>query len=1116
VNNILQVLLSPLTKLNQANEENAKTLSSMEMILRKWDTSADIGNELKQQTILLGDIKQLLIDQNQHFGVKGKGAKGDSKDGKVLGDASKFKGMDAQKSAAMAALVIGAVTAIVFGAYLLSTMAPISIGQMLTALVLAGVLMLVTDAFVKLGDAFFGSKLESNVDGETGSVSASMVTKGGMLGVVGSLAAILGMLTLVVLGSWLLTLTGQPSGMQLLTALAITILFIPLAFAFKLISEQLAKGMGTKSAGVDGMSFSATDTSGIWSLMGASLIALIGMVTAVVVGSWLISLVAPASGMQLLTAVVISLAMVLLSKSISQTVEVLAKHKLANLQGLATVGIAVLAMVAGIGGIVLASWILMGIAPVTMDMFISALAVGIILIPISWAMGSLLQALSKAGISPDMNGIKMVGLAGLAMAVMGAAIVGVAWILLLLPDPNEMAKKTPPFMWSLIVGLTMVAFAWSFSSILNAIKGASPKDLLLATAAMVIIGLAILGIAYLFMYLPDGFKAPDAMWSLKVGLALLMFALPFVLVAFLVKKMSMGYEDLLKGLLAMAAIAIAIFAVSWLFSALPSEFMAPDPEWSMKAAVAIFLFSIPMVALGIVMETGVGIGAILLGAVAMVVVAIAILAVAWIFNFLPDLGKIGDNITSFILAPVNGIVDVLVRLKEEVGVKNLVPLAVGIAAISVSLLLLAGAVAGVAAGGVLAALGNAAKGLIDGIASFFGAEKSKGPLEILDDLIKKRNKIAQLAPPLTKVSRSLEGFVKAERAVVALNGILTTLLRMVTFGGIGDVADGLKQISDAMGVLRENTKGFSTKPIYVLMKLFKLTPYIEATAESMGKLAEHFTVFAIQSMIAGIGLEKIANAYVVMSSVTEDDIAPTIKFFDTLLKDTYTAQADALVKMAPAVISMVNAGGENSGLLSKLMNRAGDHPVVSILKALNDGAPGIVAVANPLSRISRAFNVIGSQPFKSMVLAKRFVEALDDASFDKQARALERIASAYERISESSNRMNVEAIKANTDMVKALGYLSNKGGQGAIEKLGENLIKAIEEFGQMIEKYAKISASPSPGPSGPGPRGFFGPSPAPVNMAQTETTLANIYTLLQNTGIKIKTATSDPTNPTGR
>ena len=362
-----------------------------------------------------------------------------------------------------------------------------------------------------------------------------------------------------------------------------------------------------------------------------------------------------------------------------------------------------------------------------------------------------------------------------------------------------------------------------------------------------------------------------------------------------------------------------------------------------------------------------GIQAIAYAAAGAIIVAVAILAIAWIFNFLPDMGAIADNISNLIIVPINKIIDVLARLKNEIGIENLIPLAIGIGVISYSLILLAAATAGLAAGGVASALGNAVGSILDGISELFGGEKSEGPLDILERLVRNSKGITQVATALGNFSDAAAGILKVAPVVDIVNGILNPLSQMGSTAAI------------------------------------------------------------------------------------------------------------------------------NLGFFVKSINE---------IKANN-----IVKMADPASKIAKAIHWMGDSNISTIKAATNFIQVLNKSSFNKQAASLERIAKAYKSIAESTNRINQVSMKQTTDLVKALGFLSAKGGDGAVEKLGENLIKAIEELGNIFDKYLEgQDGGKGGGKGGDGGKAKTDPGIAKLatNISAVATAVDKLKKTMTDTGIKIK------------
>ena len=109
-------------------------------------------------------------------------------------------------------------------------------------------------------------------------------------------------------------------------------------------------------------------------------------------------------------------------------------------------------------------------------------------------------------------------------------------------------------------------------------------------------------------------------------------------------------------------------------------------------------------------------------------------------------------------------------------------------------------------------------------------------------------------------------------------------------------------------------------------------------------------------------------------------------------------------------------------------------------------APAINTVASSLAKIAMYSG-------RAIDNLNRWLTTLTTASFDKQAAALERIANAYTKVSTASRTMNVEGIQKTTEMIKALAYLSEVGGDNAMEKLGDSLISAVKELANMIANF---------------------------------------------------------------
>jgi hypothetical protein len=434
------------------------------------------------------------------------------------------------------------------------------------------------------------------------------------------------------------------------------------------------------------------------------------------------------------------------------------------------IGGSLITMIGIAAAITLSSLIMQYIVPVDGDQLKTAALIGLVLITGSISFAIIVRNIKGAS-------IKQIVMASVAMGLVSAAITLSSLVMqYIVPVDGDQLKTAG------LIGLVLVVGAIAFALIVRSIKRVPLKQIGMAAAAMGAIALGLTIAAYIFTYLPDEFKAPEVGWTLKAGLALFIFGISFVLVAKTIGNLKL--QNILIATVAVAAIAVAILATAWIFSILPGTFLAPDIGWSLSAMASIILFAIPVGIIGaIIMATGgAGLGAISLGVVGMIIIAAGILAIAWIFSYIPadKLASVAKGLTEALLAPINGIVDVLARIKNEIGIEALVPLAVGIIAISVSLITLAAATASVAAGGLFESIAGVGTTFFGAVSEFFGGKRKKGPLEILTELVGMSPQIAILAGDMQVLTNAFVGIIgkltesNISRLVRGVNSMILT------------------------------------------------------------------------------------------------------------------------------------------------------------------------------------------------------------------------------------------------------------------------------------------------------------------------------------------------------
>jgi hypothetical protein len=590
---------------------------------------------------------------------------------------------------------------------------------------------------------------------------------------------------------------------------------------------------------------------------------------------------------------------------------------------------------------------------------------------------------------------KDIAKAAVTIAFVAIAIVGVAYAFSLYPgDPSNL--PSPKF--AILSGLALFAFSFSFMVLAKLMGRVSFTDIAKAAVTIAFVAIAIVGTAWIFSYLNDlsAFVAPPYDWSLKSGLALLIFGASYALISILTK--TLGISTMLQGIIGVAVIALAILAVGWIFNMLAGiGWNSPPIEWSVGVALSLVAFTIPAIAIGLIATSGIGAVGLLLGVVGMIVIAAGIWVVAWIFSKLPDLTSVSKMLTEALLTPVNGIVDILKRLKEEVGVENLLPLAGGIIAISGSLLVLAAASAGAAAAGLGASLMNAGKAFVD----FVSGSDTKGPLEILSDII-------NMAPQITKVA-----------APIKVLGDAFMFLQ----GG-----QNMEVLVRFFEIMQKNPNMSNVKAVQAISEpMIKMINTLKNLDQNAPKRLQDL-------LMMSKGLQ-------VMSAIPAEMLSQISNVFNSMSKDL-TSQSQAMPIIAGSITT-----------ISTSMSNMRSEDFVRIFEVMASSAGAIAVMSRPIESIATSMDKMSRISIEGIEWTHKLVKDLAKSSFNSQATALDKIAKSYASISKSSGSMNVEAINATSDMFKALAYLYQNGKKNAIEELGDKLVKAVKELASMIANF---------------------------------------------------------------
>lgn len=486
---------------------------------------------------------------------------------------------------------------------------------------------------------------------------------------------------------------------------------------------------------------------------------------------------------------------------------------------------------------------------ITPKQLLTSLAVSIIMIPISVAVTGILYGLRRSGLEADKKSLSKLAVLPLMMAAIATGLVATAWIFKLMPDD---IPQGPPPSWALSVGVLVASFSYALGMVLKATKKTGLKrTVLIATFALPALAIGIVAAAHIFNMLPDesSYKYIPLKWVANSAASILIMGITVGLLMTLSKLHKVKPKKQLRAVLGLALIGVAILAIAWIFTALPSTFIAPDYEWSKAAAIAIGIFAVPFMVVGF-LASKMGPTALLYGALGVILIAATMFVVAWIFSAMPDLSSIAENFTKAIMTPVNAMIDALARFKNEIGVENLLPLAGGLFAIAGGWLALTAAMAGQAAGGLFSSVANLGSTIVDGLSAIFGGEKAKTPFDLLQLLSEKKDAIIALANPFqtlgnvfAKMALNMPGVIQGMGAILPLTQLRKMNRLQKSATAIDKIANAYQKISNASQLMNVDAINASSRMFEAIAKIAEndgedaMTILAEKLMEAVEKLS---------------------------------------------------------------------------------------------------------------------------------------------------------------------------------------------------------------------------------------------------------------------------------------
>jgi hypothetical protein len=469
----------------------------------------------------------------------------------------------------MLAMSIG----ITVSSWILSKIRPMTIPQIITAILIAGMFTVVASGIKGLLHAL-------TEETEVQAKGAGVKQKGINMGKLFQLCLILPVLMAsisagITLSSWILSLIKPISFGQAITAIAIGFMFAVISIGIKGLLTALAIvlqlfGMGT-----------------MLKLAAVVVLILPAMALAITASSWILSKVKPMSFMQILVAIVITIMFAILS----YVMPYLAAGIIAidKLLGTAKLFLIPLTLVAISTAIWLSSHILADMKEIPWMKMLKILVYGIIM------------ALVVTAFTPAVIFLGLLPLSSLIKGVVGIVLISMAIVISSMILAKGKYEKPPKWSWTLQVALAFAVFA--------------PAVVLLGLLPLpvIILGLIAVAIVAVAIVLTDKIlakgqykKYPPTKWTLGVVAVLAPFALGMAYLGPLI-------VPIVLGAVAILVVAASIVMVSKIISK-GSYDKFPPLEWTKSVTLSMGVFGVAMLGMGSLIVGSLGLGLVALAA----------------------------------------------------------------------------------------------------------------------------------------------------------------------------------------------------------------------------------------------------------------------------------------------------------------------------------------------------------------------------------------------------------------------------------------------------------------------------------------------------------------------
>lgn len=459
----------------------------------------------------------------------------------------------------------------------LARVTPMSIGQIITSIGIAGAFYFIAPVITSMMDAMMNSKEVTMPGGKK--IKTAKFDMSRLKSTITSLPILMIAMSLgITMSSWILSGI-KPLGLgQIITSIAIAGMFSIAAMGVKGLIHALTEENETKGPG--GYKTKKMDMGKLVKIAAFLPIVMMAIALGITLSSYILSGIKPIGLFQAITAILIAGMFAVVSWGIAKMLTALKDLDPAKMMQAVVMIPLILPAIAL--AITVSSWVLALVTPISFSQFLTGIAISIMFI----AFSATLMILAKANIFGKI-GIKDVIMIPLIFIAMSVAITVSSWILSK-SSKITFGRSMEILAFSVVMCIAVISVAIT-AKIVTMIGGVS----MYAKAGISIVILAATIMASSLLIDQGTYKKyPGWKWSLSVGLSLVIFGG----VSWILMKIG-SVSTYVKGGFAILIVAATIMATSHILNA-GNYKKYPSFKWSLSVGLSLALFGVGAALLG--------------------------------------------------------------------------------------------------------------------------------------------------------------------------------------------------------------------------------------------------------------------------------------------------------------------------------------------------------------------------------------------------------------------------------------------------------------------------------------------------------------------------------------